>query len=103
MRAIGRAEFGLRLDVGKVEDRATRTSIAPNASRTIFGFPSRAASRLSQDGLEVAVAMACLPGAFIRAMPRYKLPLGATAISLLLASCGGGEVEPKPVEVRASD
>ena len=30
-------------------------------------------------------------------MPRYKLPLGATAISLLLASCGG-EVEPKPVE-----
>ncbi|MBK6706537.1 MAG: serine hydrolase [Sphingomonadales bacterium] len=31
-------------------------------------------------------------------MPRYKLPLGATAISLLLASCGGGE-ETKPVEV----
>ena len=30
-------------------------------------------------------------------MPRYKLPLGATAISLLLASCGG-EAEPKPVE-----
>lgn len=30
-------------------------------------------------------------------MPRYKLPIGATAISLLLASCGGGE-EPKPAE-----
>lgn len=30
-------------------------------------------------------------------MPRYKLPLGATAISLLLASCGATE-EPKPAE-----
>ncbi|RDV07887.1 class C beta-lactamase-related serine hydrolase [Sphingorhabdus pulchriflava] len=30
-------------------------------------------------------------------MPRYKLPLGATAISLLLASCGG-EAEPKPAD-----
>lgn len=31
-------------------------------------------------------------------MPRYKLPLGATAISLLLASCGAAD-ETKPADV----
>ncbi|MCC6479108.1 MAG: serine hydrolase [Sphingomonadaceae bacterium] len=31
-------------------------------------------------------------------MPRYKLPLGATAISLMLASCGAAD-ETKPVDV----
>ena len=73
-----------------------RTNSAPMAPAVYLTFLTSGQASFA-GGFEVAVAIACLPGAFICAMPRYKMPLGATAISFLLASCGAAD-KPKAAD-----